>query len=261
MADDVLVERQGNVAVLRLNDPKTLNAMTPAMAHYITDQLTHPQSDVRAIVLAGSERCFCSGANLWGDDHYDMASPDFDAGETLATIINPMMLALKGSQVPIISAVRGSAVGVGASLALAADIVVAGRGAYILQAFSRVGLVPDGGTPFLLAQSIGRIRTMELLLLAEKLPVEKALEWGLVTRVVEDAEVEPTALDIASRLARGPTRALALTRRGVWEGAALGWEQELELECKLQSVAARTADFQEGMAAFAERRPPNFTGS
>jgi 2-(1,2-epoxy-1,2-dihydrophenyl)acetyl-CoA isomerase len=231
------------------------------MARRITERLTHVAPDVRAIVLTGSERCFCSGANLWEGDHFDLASPDFDAGEILATVINPMMQALKESPVPIISAVRGSAAGVGASLALCADIVIAAEGAFLVQSFSRVGLIPDGGTSFLLARSIGRIRAFELLLLGERLPVEKALEWGLITRVVQDGEVERVALDMASRLAQGPTRALALTRRAMWAGAVLGWEEELALECDLQREATRSADFQEGMAAFAERRDPRFSGA
>lgn len=260
MIDEVLLERHGDVAVIRLHDPKTLNAMTPGMARAIADTLAHPPGGARAILLAGSDRAFCAGANLWSGDHFDLDAPDFDAGAWLETLFNPMMRAFKACEVPIISAVCGAAAGVGASVALAADLIVAGKGAYFLQAFSRVGLAPDSGMPYLLARSVGRARAMELLLLAEKLPAQTALDWGLVTRVVDDADVETTALALATRLAQGPTRALALTRKSVWSGAELGWEEELQTESVQQSKAGKTRDFREGMAAFAEGRKPRFVG-
>lgn len=261
MTDDVLLERHGDVAVLRLNDPKTLNAMNPEMARAISDHLGRPPSGTRAIMLAGSERAFCAGANLWSGDHFDLDAPDFDAGAWLETLFNPMMRAFKECDVPIVSAVCGAAAGVGASVALAADLVVAGRGAYFMQAFSRVGLSPDSGVPYLLARSVGRARAMELLLLADKLPAQTALDWGLITRVVDDAEVETAALALATRLAQGPTRSLALTRKSVWAGSELTWEEELRLEAVRQTEAGKTQDFREGMAAFAEGRKARFTGS
>jgi 2-(1,2-epoxy-1,2-dihydrophenyl)acetyl-CoA isomerase len=260
LADNVLIERHGPVAVIRLNDPKTRNALNPEMIENIAGYLQTHADDVRAIVFAGSARTFSSGANLWGGAAFDLDAPDFDAGELLATLVNPMMQSLKDSKVPIVSAVRGAAVGVGASLALAADIVIAGADAFFVPAFSHIGLAPDSGAPFLLARSIGRVRAMELLLLGDRLPAAKALEWGLITRVVDDAAVEAEALAFAAKLAQGPTRALAMTRQAAWAGATLSWEEELQLECRLQNEAVRTADFREGMSAFAEKRPPRFTG-
>lgn len=260
MAEKILIEQRGGVLLMRLHDPATRNALNPEMIEKIRETLQGLADGVRAIVFAGSERAFCSGANLWGSEQFDMSAPDYDAGVILATTINPMMQAIKDSKVPIVTAVRGAAVGIGAALALSADIVIAGSNSFFVPAFAQLGLGPDSGMPFLLARSLGRVRAMELMLLAEKLPAAKALEWGLITRVVTDDAVETTAFELAATLARGPTRALAATRRAVWAGATVSWEEELLLESRHQGDLARTADFQEGMAAFAEKRPPRFTG-
>lgn len=261
MTEKVLLERNGNVAVIRINDPATRNAINVEIVEAISAHLRNQAGGARAIMFAGSARAFSSGANLWGGAAFDMSAPDYDAGVVLAELVNPMMQAIKDCQVPVISAVRGAAVGIGAALALASDIIIASAEAFFVPAFSQIGLAPDSGAPFLLARSIGRIRTMELMLLGERLPAVKALEWGLITRIVDDAQVEAEALALATKLAQGPTRALGLTRQAVWSGATVSWEEELVLECRAQTQAARTADFQEGMAAFAEKRPPRFTGS
>jgi 2-(1,2-epoxy-1,2-dihydrophenyl)acetyl-CoA isomerase len=260
LADKVLIERNESVAILRISDPATRNAVNSEVIERIGGFFQNIPQDVRAVVLAGSEKAFSSGANMWGDSQFDMTSPDYDAGETLRTEINPMMQAIKESRVPVISAVRGAAVGIGAAIALAADIVVAGSGAFFIVSFAHVGLAPDSGAPYLLARSVGRIRAMELMLLGERLPAQKALEWGLVTRVVADDAVEATALEFAAKLGNGPTRTLGMTRQVVWQASAVSWEDELRLECGFQTQAFRTEDFKEGLAAFAEKRPPRFTG-
>jgi 2-(1,2-epoxy-1,2-dihydrophenyl)acetyl-CoA isomerase len=160
----------------------------------------------------------------------------------------------------VISAVRGVAAGVGASVALSCDMIVAGESAYFLQAFRRIGLVPDGGSAFLLAQSVGRVRAMELMLLGEKLPAPTALAWGLINRVVPDADVEAEAAGIAAGLAAGPTRALGLIRKSAWAALSSTLESQLALEADFQGDAASTQDHAEGVAAFLEKRPARFVG-
>jgi 2-(1,2-epoxy-1,2-dihydrophenyl)acetyl-CoA isomerase len=163
--------------------------------------------------------------------------------------------------VPLISAVRGAAAGVGASIALSADIIVAGQGAYFLQAFRRIGLVPDGGSTFLLTRAIGRVRAMEMMLLAERIPAPKAMEWGLITRLVADDAVETEALRLAAELAAGPTVAIGLIRKAAWAAAETGGFQDaLNTERNLQRKCGSTADFREGVNAFLEKRTAQFKG-
>jgi 2-(1,2-epoxy-1,2-dihydrophenyl)acetyl-CoA isomerase len=171
------------------------------------------------------------------------------------------MRALRDLPIPWISAVHGAAAGVGASIALAADLIVAGESAYFLQAFRRIGLVPDGGATWLLAQSAGRVRAMELMLLGDRLPAPRALEWGLINRVVADDLLQDAALALAQELASGPTRALALIRQAAWAATASDLDTALATERKLQTEAGRSADFQEGVRAFLEKRPARFTGA
>jgi len=157
-------------------------------------------------------------------------------------------------------AVRGAAAGVGASLAMSGDIITCGRSAYFLEAFARIGLVPDGGAAWFLTRSVGRVRAMELMMLAEKLPAEKAFEWGLITRLFEDDAVEAEAMKIAQKLADGPTRALALTRQSAWAAADSSFTETLQLERVLQRDAGNHPDFAEGVAAFMEKRAARFGG-
>ena len=259
MADAILIERTGDVVTLRLNNPAALNAMDAAMSESLTAHLLEAGTTARAIVLAGSERAFCSGANLSaarapGDGEA------FDAGARLESSFNPLLRAIKASPVPILSAVRGAAAGIGASVALACDMIVAGRSAYFLQAFRRVGLVPDGGAALLLAHTVGRVRAMELMLLGEKLPAETALAWGLINRVVDDGEVEVAAASLAASLAEGPTRALGLIRKAAWAALSSDFESQLDLERALQREAGGSADFHEGVATFLGKRKAEFKG-
>ena len=253
----ILVERLGNVARLRFNDPSTRNALSMDMAIELRDRLREVEQSARVIVLAGSEKAFCSGANL--GDGADGARPgEIDAGLGLEDYVNPVMMTLRESRVPLVTAVRGAAAGVGASFALMGDIIVAGQSAYFLQAFSRIGLVPDGGSPWLLMRTVGRVRAMELMMLGEKLGAQQAHDWGMVARVVPDSEGDDVALSFAQRLADGPTRALALTRKAAWAAAESTFEAELRLERWLQQEAGFHADFKEGVAAFLEKRPARF---
>ncbi len=256
MDDRILTERAGDVVTLRLNAPAVMNAIDADMAEDLHAKLVDASGQARAIVLAGHERAFCAGANLAGGPRPAGA----DMGERLESAFNPLMLAIRHCRVPVISAVRGAAAGIGASIALCCDMIVAGESAYFLQAFRRVGLVPDGGSAFLLAHSVGRVRAMELMLLGEKLPARTALEWGLVNRVTADGEVEGVAAELAASLSRGPTRALGLIRRAAWAALAQDFGQQLELERALQREAGESADFHEGVAAFLGKREAQFTG-
>jgi 2-(1,2-epoxy-1,2-dihydrophenyl)acetyl-CoA isomerase len=254
----ILTERAGDVVTLRLDNPAAMNAIDGDMAEALGAALHEAQGSARAIVLAGGSRAFCAGANLAAGEMRGTAA--FDAGARLESSFNPLMRAIKDCPVPIVSAVRGAAAGIGASIALACDMIVAGETAYFLQAFRRIGLVPDGGSALLLAHAVGRVRAMELMLLGERLPAPRALDWGLINRVVPDDAVEATAAELARSLAGGPTRALGLIRKAAWAALSSGWEAQLGLERALQREAGTSADFAEGVAAFLEKREARFSG-
>ncbi|MCE8009496.1 enoyl-CoA hydratase-related protein [Aestuariivita sp.] len=256
MTDTLLVERSGAVTTLRLNDPQSMNALTPAMAQELHTQLKSEAATARAIILAGSERAFSAGANLNAAMPEDPAG--FDVGRTLEEDYNPLMETIRDLPVPLISAVRGAAAGVGASIALACDIIVAGKSAYFLEAFARIGLIPDGGATWLLTRAVGRVRAMEMMLLAEKIPADQAHDWGLITRVVADDSVEYTAYEIANRLAHGPSQSYSLIRQAAWRAADSDFTTALATERALQREAGLTADFAEGLAAFQQKRAPRF---
>lgn len=257
----ILLEKIGDVAVIRLNDPASLNAANLQMLVELGQAVSDSASSARALLLTGVGRAFCAGANLRGDLAAVADDGLPDAGAVLESHINPLMSRLRSLPIPWISAVRGPAAGVGCSLALAADLVVASESAYFLQPFSHIGLVPDGGSSWLLPRTVGRIRAMEMMLLGERVPAAKALEWGMVNRVVGEDELESAALDLARRLAAGPTSSLAMIRGAAWAAADLNWEQALASERRVQREAGRTADHQEGVAAFFEKRAARFTGA
>ncbi len=254
------VERLGKVALVTLNDPSTLNAFGNDVANNLVDafaQIASGEIPARAVVLTGEGRGFCSGANLSGPG-IASAGPR-DAGERLGTLVNPFMRSLRDFPMPIVTAVNGPAAGVGASLALMGDMILAGESAYFLQAFRRIGLVPDGGSTFLLARSLGKARAMELTLLGEKLPAAKALEWGLINRVVPDATLVDEAVKLAAELADGPA-SLAIIRKLVWKGLEAAHDEALDAERWGQKEAGDTEDNREGVAAFKEKRPAVFQG-
>jgi len=253
----ILVEQAGDVITLRLDNAPAMNAISADMAEELHAKLLQAGRQSRAVILAGHERAFCAGVNLAPGSRPSAA----EGASPLEQIFNPLVRAIKGSAVPIIAAVRGVAAGVGASLALSCDMIVAGDSAYFLQAFRRIGLVPDGGSAFLLAQSVGRVRAMELMLLGEKLPAQTALAWGLINRVVADADVEAEAARMAAGLAAGPTVALGLIRKLAWAALDNTLEAQLALEADFQRQAASTQDHAEGVAAFLEKRPAHFVGT
>jgi 2-(1,2-epoxy-1,2-dihydrophenyl)acetyl-CoA isomerase len=250
------------IAVMTLNHPEVLNSISSEMLVGMGDALDHiedPANGVRCVLITGEGRAFCTGANLQGRSAKAGSKPA-RAGSTLETEYHPVLRRLRDLHCPIVAAVNGPAAGAGMSFAMMGDLIIAGRSSYFLQAFRRIGLVPDCGATWLLPRLVGRARAMELSLMGEKLPAQTAMEWGIVNRVVDDAQVLPEAMTIARSLADGPTVALALTRRLYWDSPLNGFEDQLDMDARMQRQAGASKDFKEGVAAFLEKRPAKFTG-
>ena len=259
----VHVTRHGDTALLALNHPEIMNALSVKMIGGMMEALDFAASadnGFRALVVTGEGRSFCSGANLAEGPMEGAPDIPTGIGMRLDRLYHPLLRKLREIPLPIVTAVNGSAAGIGMSIALMGDLVVAARSAYFLQAFARIGLVPDGGASWLLPRLIGAARARELSLLAEKLPAEKALDWGLINRVFDDGTLIQDALALAGRLAQGPTASLVSMRRMYWESLHNSYEQQLEVERQSQENAARTEDFMEGIGAFLQKRPPIFKG-
>ncbi|MBB4838515.1 2-(1,2-epoxy-1,2-dihydrophenyl)acetyl-CoA isomerase [Sphingomonas kyeonggiensis] len=256
--ETILTARAGDVLVLTLNRPDRLNAAPPQMFDEIRDALANLDG-ARAVLLQGAGRAFCSGADV-ASGALASADPGNATHAALTDHYNPTILAVTRLGVPVVSAVRGAAAGIGCSLALAADFCVASDTGYFLQAFVNIGLVPDGGATWLLPRLVGRARAAEMMMLGEKLPAAKAREWGLVHSVVSDEQLEHEALALATRLAAGPTQALGMIRRGLGQALELTLEETLAMEANHQRAARGTADSMEGGLAFLQKRKANFTG-
>lgn len=256
----VKYELEGPLAVVTLSDPATLNAAGVDMTEELITALERATREARGIVLTGEGRGFSSGANLSG------ASPTLDAegkpdlGAALEKTYNPAVTLMRDLPIPLVTAVNGVAAGVGCSFALMGDLIVAGESAYFLQAFRRIGLVPDGSATYQLPRMIGRARAMELMLLGEKLPAGKALEWGLINRCVPDDQVLATARTLALELANGPA-SIGMIRKLAWQSLDANWDEQLMAERNMQRQAGQTDDFREGVQAFFQKRPAKFTGA
>jgi 2-(1,2-epoxy-1,2-dihydrophenyl)acetyl-CoA isomerase len=247
-------------AFISMNDPATLNAVDPDMVGELADAFARASREARCVVLTGEGRAFSSGANLSSSGQVASESGRIDVGQRLESHYNPFVTLLRDLPIPFVTAVNGAAAGVGCSFALMGDLIVAGESAYFLQAFRRIGLVPDGGSTYLLPRMIGRARAMEMMLLGEKLPAAKALEWGMINRCVPDGDVQATAKALALELARGP-HALGMIRKLAWDALDANWLDQLQAERHGQRNAGRTDDFIEGVSAFYQKRPANFKGS
>ena len=260
----IKVTADGDVAIITLSDPATMNAASVEMGAELADALKNASigdNAKRAVVITGEGRGFCSGANLQAGPGGGKVDPDGkpDAGAALETLYNPMVSVIRDLPIPVVTAVNGAAAGVGCSIGLMGDLIVAGESAYFLQAFRRIGLVPDGGSTYLLPRMVGRARAMEMMLLGEKIPAAQALEWGLVNRVVPDADLMPTALALANTLASGPM-AMGLIRKAVWASLDASWTEQLHHERMAQRIAGKSEDFREGVSAFLQKRPAAFKG-
>jgi len=250
--------------VLKLNHPEVMNAVGPEMLKGLAAAMAvieKPATGLRALIMTGEGRGFCAGANLSGGASSNESGPsERDAGAALETIYHPFLRRLRNLKMPFITAVNGPAAGVGMSFALMGDMILAGKSAYFLQAFRRIGLVPDGGSTWLLPRLVGLARAKELSLLGEKLPAEKALEWGLVNRVYPDGDLLDQAMTLAHELAHGPTVALGLIRGLYWDSPMNSYEEQLDAERRAQKEAGRAEDFSEGVSAFLQKRKAEFKG-
>ncbi len=260
--DKIQLSQDGDVAVVTLNDPATLNACGPDMARELTAVLAAigaGEVAARCLLITGRGRGFCSGANLHAGPEGLSAEGAFDAGALVESLYNPLVTALRDLPIPVVTAVNGVAAGMGCSIALLGDLIVAGESAYFLQAFRRIGLAPDGGASYLLPRLVGKARAMEMVLLGDKLSAARALEWGLINRVVPDAELAAASMALAADLSCGPA-SLGLIRRAMWAGLDADWPTALAHERAAQREAGATEDFREGVAAFLGKRPTVFSG-
>jgi 2-(1,2-epoxy-1,2-dihydrophenyl)acetyl-CoA isomerase len=245
------------VATLTLNRPDKLNAFTAEMHGELQaalGQVGAADSGVRALLITGAGRGFCAGQDL------SQRARPVDLGETIERYFNPLVRTLRRMEIPIIGAVNGVAAGAGMSLALACDITLAARSATFLQAFAKIGLVPDSGSTFFLPRLAGDARARGLAMLAEKITAEQAADWGLIWKVVDDDKLVEEAMGLARHLASQPTRGLALIKQALNQAASNDLDRQLDLERDLQRIAGRTEDYREGVAAFLEKRPPKFKG-
>jgi 2-(1,2-epoxy-1,2-dihydrophenyl)acetyl-CoA isomerase len=258
--ETILFEERAGVARLTLNRPERLNSLNGAMHAELRDALGRVATGAsRVLVVTGAGRGFCAGQDL-GDRQVAAGGARADLGESIERNYKPLVLALTGLPVPTIAAVNGVAAGAGASLALACDLVVAAKSATFIQAFGKLGLVPDSGATWFLPRLVGTARALGLAMLGERLPAEQAERWGLIWRCVEDAGF-PAAVDrLAEELAVAPTRGLVRTREAMLGGAARTLAAQLDVERDYQRELGYTDDYAEGVAAFAEKRPPRFAG-
>jgi 2-(1,2-epoxy-1,2-dihydrophenyl)acetyl-CoA isomerase len=252
------------VATVELNRPETLNAWNWKLGLDLLTALSQSAENdaVRAVLLTGAGRGFSSGADLKdvsGGETTPEGRPD--VYKTLTERYHPIMQVIREMPKPVIAAVNGPAVGIGCSLALCCDLIVAAESAYFLLAFVNIGLVPDGGSSLFVPARVGMARATELAMLGERLPAPQALEWGLINRVVPDARLHEEAVALAARLAGGPTRSYAGTKRQLNNWLFARMSEQLELEAQIQQEMAGSDDFLEGAMAFAERRPTRFSGS
>jgi 2-(1,2-epoxy-1,2-dihydrophenyl)acetyl-CoA isomerase len=256
----VLVERRAGYRVITLNRPQRLNAFNDAMHKVLAQALAEIEEDesCRALLLTGAGRGFCAGQDL--NDRVAKPGEQAALGNSLEIYYNPLVRRLRELPFPVIAAVNGVAAGAGANIALACDIVLAARSASFVQAFAKIGLVPDAGGTWFLPRLVGPARARGLALTGEPLPAEKAEAWGLIWKTVDDGVLMGEAHELCTHFATAPTVGLALTKRALDQSWSNDLEAQLDLERELQREASQTPDYAEGVRAFLQKRPPVFSG-
>lgn len=262
----ITFEIKNSIGILTLNRPDRLNAVSNQMLKEIRDALEiveDPDGGVRCLLITGAGRGFCSGADLAGgglpsvSDKKTMSK--LDLGMTLERDYNPIIERLADLRVPIVNAINGGAAGAGCSLAIAGDIVIAAKSAYFLQAFVNIGIVPDAGSSYFLARRIGEARAAAMMMLGEKISAETALEWGMIYEVHDENALMERAMEIATKLSKGPTRSLAMIRTMANQSLSNTLSEQLRLERENQKAAGRGPEFMEGVSAFLEKRKADYT--
>jgi 2-(1,2-epoxy-1,2-dihydrophenyl)acetyl-CoA isomerase len=259
--ETILFDNANGIARVTLNRPDRLNSFTSQMHEELRAALETVKADagVRVLLLTGAGRGFCAGQDL-SDRAMAPGGAPVDLGASLESNYLPLVRTLRALPLPVVCAVNGVAAGAGANVALACDLVIAARSASFIQAFCKIGLMPDAGGTFFLPRLVGTARAMGLALLGEKLTAEQAADWGLIWKCVDDAELMPTVDALLAQLADAPTKGLAATKRALYAAAMQSLDVQLDLERDLQRELGFSADFSEGVAAFLAKRPPRFTG-
>ncbi|MDX6707129.1 MAG: hypothetical protein QOI48_2975 [Solirubrobacteraceae bacterium] len=264
MYDTIELERRGAATIIRLNRPDALNAWNAALGHELLDAVraVAEDDDVRAVCVTGAGRAFSSGADLKDMTARERTEDGYlDVYRTLTTVYHPILTALRTMPKPVIAAINGPAVGIGCSLALSCDLLVAAESAYLALAFVNIGLVPDGGALALISGRAGAGRAAQMAMLGERVTASTALRWGLVNEVLPDHEFPDHVYETLDGLAAGPTKSYAGTKRQLNAWLYAGLEEQLEVEAVIQQEMAQSGDFLEGVTAFLQKRHPNFEGA
>lgn len=258
---NIIAEEKNGVGYLTFNRPKALNSFNIDMHREVAEVLNQwtKNPEVRCVVISGEGRGFCAGQDL-GDRVVDPNAEAPDLGYSIETYYNPLIKTIVNMPKPVICAVNGVAAGAGANIALACDLVIAAKSANFVQAFCRLGLVPDSAGTWFLPRAVGHARAMGLALLGDKLPAETAKEWGMIWDVVEDAELKKKVTELAERLAKQPTFGLSLIKKAIHQSSNNTFDEQMLLERDLQRIAGRSEDYREGVQAFMNKREPNFKG-
>jgi 2-(1,2-epoxy-1,2-dihydrophenyl)acetyl-CoA isomerase len=259
--ESILHQSAGGIARVTLNRPDRLNSFTAAMHEELRDALAKVQADAtaRVLLLTGAGRGFCAGQDL-SDRAVAPGAAPVDLGASIEANYRPLVLALQSFPMPVVCAVNGVAAGAGANIALACDLVVAAKSASFIQAFCKIGLIPDSGGTYFLPRLVGTARAMGLAMLGDKLSAQQAADWGLIWKCVDDADLAPTVDALLAQLAQAPTRGLVATRRALYASSDATLPEQLDLERDLQRELGTSADYREGVAAFLAKRAPQFTG-